>query len=123
MSDLVVAMPVPQSVVEDSSSQQQSTSWADRMEDLEASKITPGLPNRNKKSTVLVSSQALLCIYIYIFCVVCAISVDNLPEPVTTIEGDKKTIVSYKLDEGKIKKVSPTLNFSIHGCYYSPLPY
>ena len=62
-------------------------------------------------------------IYIYIFCVVCAISVDNLPEPVTTIEGDKKTIVSYKLDEGKIKKVSPTLNFSIHGCYYSPLPY
>lgn len=36
-------MPVPQSVVEDSSSsQQQSTSWADQMEDLEASKITPG---------------------------------------------------------------------------------
>jgi hypothetical protein len=36
-------MPVPQSVVEDSSGQQQSTSWADRMEDLEAEKITPGL--------------------------------------------------------------------------------
>lgn len=73
-------MPVPQSVVEDSSSQQQSTSWADRMEDLEASKITP----------------------------------DNLPEPVTTIEGDKKTIVSYKLDEGKIKKVTRVYRIERH---------
>lgn len=32
-------MPVPQSVAEDTT---QSTSWADRMEDLEAAKITPG---------------------------------------------------------------------------------
>lgn len=36
---IVSTMPVPQSAMEDST---QSTSWADRMEDLEASKITPG---------------------------------------------------------------------------------
>ena len=35
-------MPVPQNVSEDAA---QSTSWADRMEDLEASKITPGQLN------------------------------------------------------------------------------
>ena len=31
---------------------------------------------------------------------------DNLPEPVTTVEGDNKTVVSYKVEDGKIKKVS-----------------
>jgi hypothetical protein len=43
------------------------------------------------------------------FCVICAVALDNLPEPVTTIDGDKKIIVFYKLDEGKIKKVSSTI--------------
>ena len=35
---------------------------------------------------------------------------DNLPEPSTSVDGDKKTVVSYELeeidDEKKIKKVS-----------------
>ncbi len=43
-------------------------------------------------------------------CVICVVVLDNLPEPVTAIDGDKKAIVSYKLDEGKIKKVSSTIN-------------
>ena len=96
-------MPVPQSVVEESSSQQQSTSWADRMEDLEASKITPGLGGKKTRKNTHILSLCSLC-------VVCTVTLDNLPELVTTIEGDKKTIVSYKLDEGKIKKVSSTIN-------------
>ena len=30
---------------------------------------------------------------------------DNLPEDVITVEGDRKTIVSYKAEDGKVKKV------------------
>lgn len=33
---------------------------------------------------------------------------DNLPEPKETIEGDTKTVVSYKVQEGKVKKVPYT---------------
>jgi len=30
---------------------------------------------------------------------------DNLPAPVETVEGDKKTVVTYELEDDKIKKV------------------
>jgi hypothetical protein len=51
----------------------QSVSWADQMDDLEASEITA----------------------------------DNLPEPRETVNGDTRTVVSYRVDEGgKIKKVT-----------------
>lgn len=81
-------MPVPQSTMEDST---QSISWADRMEDLEASKITPGdFP-----------SNIFACWVTFFFTFS-----DNLPEPVITIEGDKKTVVSYRVDDGRVKKVS-----------------
>ena len=67
-------MPVPQS--EHGEEQAPSASWADRMEDLDASKITP----------------------------------DNLPEQKVTIDGDTKTVVSYKVQDGKVKRVSCALS-------------
>ena len=29
----------------------------------------------------------------------------NLPEPVTTIDGDYKTVISYEVEEERVKKV------------------
>lgn len=60
-------MPVPQSTQEEP-----SASWADRMDDLEASEIDP----------------------------------DNLPKSVATIQGNTKKVVSYELEDGKVKKVT-----------------
>ena len=39
---------------------------------------------------------------------------DNLPEESTVIEGDTKTIVSYELQDEKIKKVSLSKKLPVH---------
>lgn len=61
-------MPVPQS----SSQEEPSASWADQMDDLEASEIDPA----------------------------------NLPKTMETLQGNTKKVVSYEMEDEKIKKVT-----------------
>ena len=45
----------------------------------------------------------------------CFLLSDNLPGPVTKIDGDIKTVVSYKLQEdGKIKKITTMYKIERH---------
>lgn len=64
-------MPVPQTPVS-ATPEGQSVSWADQMDDLEASTITA----------------------------------DNLPERRETVSGDIRTVISYRVEDGKVKKVT-----------------
>ena len=57
-----------------------------------------------------------MCDLCYLLCDnMWSLFLDNLPDPKTTIDGDKKTVVSYKAEDGKIKKVS----FSLGGILYT----